>query len=293
MEKSQTTPKIFDRELLAKRRGRGLRRNTLPFLMERCAKDCAEKILDINRQFKRALIIAPPEAIDLLIDALPEPRRPSEIVRAYFSSDPTGLDLTIDEENLPFQSPQFDLIISILGLQSVNDLPGSLIQFNQALLPDGVFLASLFAGHSGQELRQLLYHIDDKIISGMTPRVFPFADHLQLAALLQRTGFALPVIDTDRFKVNYKSVDRLFGDLRDLGETNILAARHKKFAGKKYLEALRDEFSENYMQKGMDLSVEIMWLTGWSPHESQQKPLKPGSAEVSLKAVLKNKINEA
>lgn len=286
MSNPQTPPQIFDRALLACRRNRALARTPLSFLMKRCAEDAAERIMDINRQFDRALIIAPPAATAHMLAQIAPDRRPKRVTTGYFTTDASGLDAYVNEEKLGYEGQTFDLIISLLGLQSVNDLPGALVQLRSRLEADGVLIASVFAGETGQALRQFFYRLDEAVIGGMTPRLFPMADHLQLAGLLQRTGFALPVVDTDRFNINYRSIDRLISDLRDLGETNVLTARHGSYAGKKYYRKMQAEFTDQFAENGMDLGVEIMWLTGWSPHDSQQKPLKPGSAQISLKDVL-------
>ena len=282
-------PQIFDRALLKQRRARAARRNPFPFLMERCVEDCVEKIRDINRRFNRALIIAPAATANAIIDALPEEKRPETIKTGFFTDNPAGLDIILDEESLPFVQPEFDLILSILSLHTVNDLPGALVQFQQALLPDGVFIGAMFGGETLGGLRKAAYNADAELLGGMSPRVFPFADFQQLAGLLQRTGFALPVVDTDRVTVTYRDIDRLIADLRDMGETNILVQRDQNRLSRNYKDSLAQALLSNPEAPTFQVIFEILWLTGWSPHESQQKPLKPGSAQVSLTEVLADK----
>ena len=289
MTEAQTPPQIFNRALLARRRARAVRRQPVSFMMDRCIEDCVEKLLDINRRFDRALILAPAAASEKLVDAIPKTKRPTHKTRGYFTDNPAGLDLCVDEENLPFELQSFDLIISLLGLHAVNDLPGALIQFRHALRPDGVFMGAIFGGDTLTELRQAAYRADADCIGGVTPRVFPLPDFQQLAALLQRAGYALPVVDTDRVTVTYSDVGRLVSDLRDMGETNVLFNRSKAWVGRAYQSNLANALADDGSNSKFSVSFEILWMTGWAPHDSQQKPLKPGSAQVSLTQILNDK----
>ena len=289
MTNTQMPTDIFDRALLKKRRARAARRQAVPFLMQRCIDDVVEKLLDINRTFTRALIIAPVAVGQAVVRAIPKAKRPPHLQLGYFTEQPDGLDFILDEENLPFDASEFDLIISLMGLHVVNDLPGALIQIRRALIPDGVFIASLFGGDTLSELRRAAYRVDADLIGGATPRVYPFADFQQLASLLQRAGFALPVVDTDRLNVTYKNIGRLIDDLRDMGETNILTERDKTPMPRRYLSELANTMSDCGSEPRIHVGFEILWLTGWAPDPSQPKPLKPGSATVSLTQVLKDK----
>ncbi len=289
MTDSQIPPQIFDRALLKTRRVRAARREPVPFLMQRCVDDVVEKLLDINRTFSRTLIIAPAAAGRALVENIPAPKRPEQIRFGYFTNASEGLDFILDEETLPFDQAEYDLIISLLSLHAVNDLPGALIQFKKALIPDGVFIASMFGGDTLLELRQAMYKTDAELLGGMTPRIFPFADFQQLAGLLQRAGFALPVVDTDRVNVTYKTVSRLIADLRDMGETNILHQRDRSVLPGKYLESLAAHLKQVGEDDRIRTVFEILWLTGWAPDASQPKPLKPGSAQISLTKILGDK----
>ena len=268
MTETKAPPQIFDEPMLQTRRARAARRSP-SFLAERCADDAADRLCDVNRQFEAALLIGPPEFADRLIKQLPPEKRPSSITRSENGLEP--------DENT------YDLIISVLRLHSVNDLPGALILHRRALRPDGLFLGAMFGGETLTELRQSAYAADDAILGGITPRVAPFADYSQAAALLQRTGFALPVIDTDRCIVHYRDIQRLADDLRDLGDMNALVGRSRSPLNKRYRQSLFGIYNERFSDDNKARATfEILWMTGWSPHESQQKPLKPGSAKMRL-----------
>ncbi|MGB0908564.1 MAG: methyltransferase domain-containing protein [Maricaulaceae bacterium] len=285
-------PQVFDMAKRHIRRERAANRfnatSTLAFFSQRCAEDIAERLLDIARTFQNALIIAPPGFWPHVAGLLPAAKHPKNITTCYDLPDSTEtrgrIEITAPDDALPFDPESFDLIISILSLHSVNDLPGALINMRQCLKPDGLMMASLFGGQSLNELRQSLYSAEANITGGVTPRVFPMIDFSQSAALLQRAGLALPVVDTDRFTVQYSSFDRLINDLRDQGETNILAAA----SGAPISKPLRDELITAYTahsqhtEQKLTTTFEILWLTGWAPDASQQKPLKPGSAKMRL-----------
>lgn len=192
--------------------------------------------------------------------------------------------LLADEEFWPFAPKSLDLIVSALSLHTVNDLPGALLQINRSLKSDGLFVAAILGGETLLELRQCLQEAELELSGGVTPRVAPFADKPQMGALLQRAGFALPVVDSEIITVTYDSIYPLMQDLRLMGEGNAIAARSKKFATR----ALFHRAGELYAQKFSDpdgrirASFEVIFLLGWAPHESQQKPLKPGSAKTRL-----------
>lgn len=192
-------------------------------------------------------------------------------------------------EFLPEYHEKFDLIFSTLSLHAINDLPGLLIQIRRALKPDGVFIASMFGGETLHELRESLMQAELKIKGGISPRIFPFADKQQMGALLQRAGVALPVIDSEIITVTYENVFKLMHDLRGMGEANVIAARNKTNPGKAlFFEAAqyyKDHYKDN--DERIAASFEIIFLLGWAPHESQQQPLKPGSAKTRLADALK------
>ena len=195
-----------------------------------------------------------------------------------------ALRVAADEEALPFADGSLDLVVSALALQFVNDLPGTLIQIRRALKPDGLFLAALIGGDTLTELREAFAAAESEIEGGVSPRVAPFADVRELGALLQRAGFALPVVDSDRLTVRYDSVFALMRDLRRMGATNALSERRRVPLKRATLHAWRKSMRERFADADGRLraTFEIAWLSGWAPHESQQKPLKPGSAQARL-----------
>ena len=191
-------------------------------------------------------------------------------------------------ENIPCATQSCDLILSSLALHAINDLPGALIQIHRALKPDGLFIGALFGGETLQELRACLMEAEMNVCGGVSPRVAPMAGRQDMAALMQRAGFALPVVDADTVTVMYRDIFHLMHDLRGMGETNALAARRRSFTPRRlFTEAekiYRAQHSE--LDGRISATFEIITLTGWAPHESQQKPLKRGSAERSMTEAL-------
>lgn len=266
MTARKAPPEMFDDRLLRLRRARAENRGA-SFIIERCAADLADRLQDINRQFQNALIIGAQEFTSALMAVLPAEKTPSKITHCQL----------LNKDVLP-EGP-FDLIVSALNLHTVNDLPGALIQMRLELKPDGLFIGAMFGGDTLTEFRAALYAADEAAYGGISPRVYPFADYSQAAQLLQRAGYALPVVDSDRFNVNYKNWLTLVSDLRDLGETNSLAqAPSKRFPLQKAERAIAGMSTDGKFS----VSFEVLWLTGWSPHDSQQKPLKPGTAKKRL-----------
>ncbi|HKD48688.1 MAG TPA: methyltransferase domain-containing protein [Rhizomicrobium sp.] len=202
-----------------------------------------------------------------------------------FAQEWAGADFD-DQEFLKAEGP-FDLAVSLFSLQAINDLPGAMIQIHRLLKPDGLFLAVLFGGATLNELRQSFVAAESEIWGGASPRVAPFADVRDMGALLQRAGFALPVADVERLVVRYSSLSGLVRDLRAHGQSNTLAKRRKNFIGRRTLESLNAHYAANHAQDGkLVATFEMLFLTGWSPHESQQQPLQPGSAKARLSDAL-------
>ncbi len=199
-------------------------------------------------------------------------------------SDIARGDVTADSEILPFKSQSADLIVSALDLHTVNDLPGSLSQIRAALKPDGLFIGCLMGGETLFELRETLMQAEMESSGGASPRVAPFADKQQMGALLQRAGFALPVVDSEIIRVSYESMFNLLADLRGMGESNALASRRKNFTAPGFFARAASRYQDHYAESDgrVTASFEIIFLIGWAPHESQQKPLRRGSAEHSL-----------
>jgi SAM-dependent methyltransferase len=193
-----------------------------------------------------------------------------------------------EAECLPFAAGSFDLIVSNLALHWVNDLPGALIQLRAALRPDGFFLATLLGGETLAELRRALMEAELEEEGGAGPRVSPFADLRDLGGLLQRAGFALPVVESDRLSVTYADAFALMRDLRAMGETNAVLERRKAFTRRATLARAAALYRSLYAGPDgrIPATFELVTLTAWAPHESQPKPLRPGSAAQRLAAAL-------
>lgn len=245
------------------------------------AADLADRLEAIPRPFERALALGGGRLFSAEVEARPDlMARIGQIIEA----DVAGSAVEVDLERLPFADSAFDLIVSPLALHWVNDLPGVLIQLRRMLKPDGLLLASLFGGDTLSELRLSLIEAESEITGGAGPRVAPFATLQDLAGLLQRAGYALPAADRDLVTVRYGDPLRLLGDLRSMGETSALAQRSARGLSRRILartfEIYRQRFSDN--EGRAKATFEILTATGWAPHESQQKPLKPGSAKTRL-----------
>jgi SAM-dependent methyltransferase len=195
-----------------------------------------------------------------------------------------GITVVADAEALPFCDASVDLVVSALALQYVNDLPGTLIQIRRALKPDGLFLAAMLGGDTLSELRQAFAAAETEIEGGVSPRVAPFADVREMGALLQRAGFALPVTDVDRLTVRYSSAFTLMVELRRMGATNALTERRRTPLRRATLNRMAEIYAQRFSDRDGKIraTFEIIWLSGWAPHESQQKPLRPGSAQARL-----------
>lgn len=284
MSQPPNTNLVFDRALIARRRA-AIKDGH--FLLARAAGDAADRLLDVTATFEKALIIGDRQFAKALLAQLPDGKI-DEVTFANFSAKAEAGITIVDEEALPFEPQTFDLIISALSLHQVNDLPGALFQLRNALKPDGLFLGAMFGGRTLTELRQSLYGAEDTLFGGITPRVSPMMDFSQGAALLQRAGFALPVVDTDRVTVSYSNIARLFADLKSMGETNALTARSSKPVSKRFFTELAKQYETHFANdEGKCVATfEILWLTGWAPHPRQQKPLKPGSAKMRLSDAL-------
>jgi len=195
-----------------------------------------------------------------------------------------GPRLVADEERLPFAHGALDLVVSCLALHWTNDVVGALIQIRRALKPDGLFIGSLLGGATLTELRQSLMAAEAELTGGAGPRVSPFADAYDAAGLLQRAGFALPVADVDRVTVRYAHPLKLLADLRAMGETSVLAERHPRALTRGVLSRACAIYAERFAEPDgrIPATFEILTLTGWGPSETQQKPLRPGSAKMRL-----------
>ena len=301
-------PQVFDRALIRRRLTRALAEGGEDFLSARVAEDLRERLSVVRRDFRRVLDLGTPrpDVAAMLARTLPE----AEITRmapvpaagtlpeaeiTRLAPVPAARDagrrreVVGDEERQPFAPGSFDLVVSCLSLHAVNDLPGALVQVRRALKPDGLFLGCLFGGGTLGELRQALSIAESEVAGGASPRVAPFSDLRDLGGLLQRAGFALPVADVEPLTVRYGTVFRLFSDLRAMGATNALTLRHKAPLRRAILMRAAEVYAAGFADADGRLraSFDLVWLSGWAPHESQQKPLKPGSARMSLEAALK------
>ncbi len=267
-----TVPNLFDRALLRRRQDRALRGGPATFLLERVAEDMGERLHAVLREFKNAADIGTPgdQVRSVLIG------RVGQFAR---------IDLPETEsEPLPLLPEQLDLAISGLAFQFVNDLPGVLAQIRRALRADGLLLAAMIGGDTLTELRQSFAAAEAELEGGVSPRVAPSADLRDVGSLLQRAGFALPVTDVDRIVVRYDSAFALMADLRRMGATNILVERRRAPTRRatmlRMAQIYRDRFAD--ADGRIRATFDVIWLSGWAPHESQQKPLQPGSAKASL-----------
>lgn len=284
------SPLIFDRGLIRARRLRAAARLPVTFLLDRVADDVADRLAAVLRRFELALDLGTPG--DTVRKALARVSSVGGVVTADAALARGGphasLAVAADDEALPFRGAVFDLVVSALALQFVNDLPGALVQIRRALKPDGLFLAALVGGETLTELRQSFAAAESEIDGGVSPRVAPFADLRDLGALLQRAGFALPVTDTERLTVRYDSVFALMHDLRGMGATNALIERSRMPLKRATLARMSDIYAERFSDADgrIRATFEIVWLSGWAPHPSQQQPLQPGSAKSRLAEAL-------
>lgn len=284
------SPLLFDRALHRARLDRAAPDYAAAdFLKERAAGDVVMRLETILRRF--------PVAVDLgarnghffkalsasdaraNIDTLIEADLSGRMLRGR-----NTLRVVADEERLPFGDGTLDLIVSTLSLHWTNDLVGALIQIRRALRPDGLFVGAIFGGATLTELRQCLLAAESELTDGASMRVSPFADAIDAAGLLQRAGFALPVADVDRVKVRYSHPIKLLRDLRAMGETSVLLDRSRKPLSRKVLFRAMELYVERFAEPDgkVPATFEIVSVTGWAPHESQQKPLRPGSAKMRL-----------
>ena len=273
------SPAIFDRRLLRARQRRARTLGPATFLLDRVAEEMAERLSVVLRQFERAVDLGTPT--DALRRLIGEGGKVGSIVAATSEG---AAETIVDDEASPFAEASLDLVVSALTLQFVNDLPGTLIQIRRALKADGLLLAAMIGGDSLNELREAFAAAESEVEGGISPRVAPFADIRDLGALLQRAGFALPVIDSDRLTVRYDNPLALMRDLRAMGATNILTERRRTPLKRATLQKMMEIYARRFADADGRLraTFEIVWLTGWAPHESQQKPLKPGSASHRL-----------
>lgn len=284
---------VFDRRLLRRRRERaapGLADHD--FLFQEAADRLLDRLSDVTRRFPLALDLgcrngllgrklAGQGGIERLVQCDPSF---TMATKARATGRP---GLVADEEFLPFAAGSFDVVLSCLNLHWTNDLPGALLQIRQALKPDGLFLAVQFGLGTLTELRQALLEAEAELAGGAALRISPFADARDAAGLLQRAGFALPVADAETLTVTYPSALALMRDLRGMGETSAPKDR-ARFAGRALFARAAQIYQQRFaaVDGRVPASFRLLFLTGWAPHDSQQKPLRPGSAEQRLAGAL-------
>ncbi len=268
-------PILFDRALLRARVERARRVGPATFLLDRVREDFEERLQAVMRKFADVADIWTPG--ELLQEPLAD--RFQSITRI----DPD------QSEALPLQPQSLDLAVSALAFQFVNDLPGVLAQIRRALKPDGLLLAATIGGDTLTELRQSFAAAEAECEGGVSPRVAPFADLRDVGALLQRAGLALPVTDVDRVVVRYDSAFSLMQDLRRMGATNVMIERRRTPTRRATMLRMAQIYGERFADPDgrIRATFDVIWLSGWAPHESQQQPLQPGSATTSLEAAVK------
>jgi SAM-dependent methyltransferase len=274
------SPIIFDRLLQRRRRSRAAA-SPANFLLEHVAGELVDRLSVVLRRFDVGVDLGTPG------DAVRMSLRRLGAVGTIVGADVIARSkpfVVADEEALPFRDSSLDLVVSGLALHFANDLPGVLTQIRRALKPDGLFLAALLGGDTLTELRQAFAEAETEIEGGVSPRVAPFADLRQLGALLQRAGFALPVIDVERVTVRYGSAFDLMHDLRRVGAANTLVARRRVPLRRMTLMQMADIYARRFADADgrIRTTFDIVWLSGWSPHPNQQQPLRPGSAKARL-----------
>jgi SAM-dependent methyltransferase len=284
-------PRLIDREALRARQARAVRLGPATFLLDRVAEDMRERLGAVLRDFKDVADVWTPGDVlngvlgDAMGDALGRaaPDRFASIARI-------GMFDTADEA-LQLAPQSLDLALSALALHFANDLPGVLTQIRRALRPDGLFLAALLGGDTLTELKQSFTAAEVELEGGLSPRVLPFADLRDLGALLQRAGFALPVADVDRVVVRYDNAFALMQDLRRMGATNVLMERRRTPLRRATLLRMAQIYGERFADGDgrVRATFDIVWLSGWAPHASQQQPLKPGSAKASLEEAVRGR----
>ena len=270
-------PMLFDRALLRARQSRASKLGPATFLLDRVAGDLRDRLQAVLRKFDYGADIGTAGAG--LCDAL----RGQVGALAH-------IDLPdIESQGLVLAPASLDLAVSALALQFVNDLPGILSQIRRALKPDGLLLAAMIGGDTLTELRQCFAAAEAECEGGLSPRVAPFADLRDVGGLLQRAGFALPVADLDRIVVRYGDAFALMADLRRMGATNILLERRRTPTRRATMLRMAQIYTERFADPDgrIRATFDVIWLSGWAPHESQPKPLKPGSAMASLEAAVK------
>lgn len=280
---------IFDRALLRKRRDRAARAEEgYDFLFREGAVRLADRLLDIQREFQLALDLGCHGGV--MAEELAGHPHVKQILQADISDGyarkaaQLASAFVADEEWLPVKPESLELVLSNLSLHWVNDLPGAFIQINHALKPDGLFLGAILGGETLIELRECLMQAEIDVAGGISPRISPFAEIRDVGGLMQRAGFALPVIDSETITVRYENMFRLLADLRGMGETNMLLQQAKGIPKRALFMRAAELYQERHQGEDgrIPATFQMIFMHGWAPHDSQQKPMRPGSAKTRL-----------
>lgn len=273
-------PRLFDRTLLANRVS--ARTATSPdFVTELVLADLGERLAAIDRTFEAPLLLGPVTAGLSGTDGAPRLPLPFQIVPTSIA--PTRSSGTSEVPDLPRND--YDLIVSVLDLQTINDVPGYLVRLRQHLRPDGLFIAAALGGRSLAELRSAWIEADSRLAGGAFARVAPFMDVRDAGGLLQRTGYALPVADVETHNVRYADPLALMRDIKAMGAANPMWEKPARLVTRAHLAAAIEAYPADPDGR-VSATLEIIWMSGWAPDDSQQKPLAPGSAKVSLTSIL-------
>ncbi len=283
---------LFDRKLIASRKVRASNNAVegSDFLMRRACEDLADRLSLIERRFENAYCLFCNS--NLPAEVLRDSGKVDRVTRIEIDS--LLLDrkdgLVHAEEVFPVDPSQADLVVSIYALHEINDVPGLLAQIQRALKPDGLFLAAFAGAGTLAELRDCLLSAEAELTGNAAARIYPFMDVRDAGALLQRAGFALPVTDVDAATVRYPSLQALFRDLRAMGATNAMVADTRRPLNRGVVDGTAIRYAQRYADDDGRLraTFNTIWISGWAPHPSQQKPLKPGTASASLAEALSN-----
>lgn len=286
---------IFDIPLWLARKRRALAAPVTgaDFLMKRAADDLADRLAAVQRKFDKGAALFCQTSAGARV--LAESRKVAQVVRveadtAFLPGEPNQTEVVATPETVPFEPASLDLAVSLLSMQAMNDIPGFIIQVRRALKPDGLFLGAMAGAGTLNELRESLLAAESELYGGISPRVSPFVDVRDAGALLQRAGLALPVTDIETVTVRYDNLFALIADLRVMGETSVLSDRSRRPATRRLFARTAEIYAERFSDPDgrIRASFAIVWLSGWAPDPSQQKPLKPGSAKMSLAKALEN-----
>ncbi len=278
---------VFDKKAITSFRQRALAqgKDGADFLLAHVAKEMADRLSFIDRTFERTAVTSGNQAF-LDTAFLAGTRHEGT---AFIDEGPNRDDwISTSEESLPSSLTNLDLAMSFLTLHETDDTPGALVQIRKSLKPDGLFMGVMPAGDTLHELRECLLAAEVEMTGGASPRVYPFADVRAAGSLLQRAGFALPVVDSETLTVRYKDMFALMRDLRGMGASNALSARTKVPASRELFLRANSIYSERHAAPDgrIQATFTFVWMSGWAPSENQQKPAKRGSANASLADVL-------